>query len=199
MCKLVKYSLLNSQKCSNFIIYITCIKKVAPLKVFEIFSLRLSFFGVKFCKCVGNSHPRIFTDFCRFILIFHQMALIIPRVPIVFTLSSCKYSPRKWKCSVPAFWKWRHFSLSRVLVSDNNCKQSLSVWYFTINVLLTLLLTRDIDIANLSVRPLRSGIVWYDLTYSHRLFWPYGSPIILVLLASNIFTKFRWGHPLRGQ
>jgi len=26
----------------------------------------------------------------------------------------------------------------------------------------------------------------------------YGSPIILVLSASNIFTKFRRGHPLRG-
>jgi len=30
------------------------------------------------------------------------------------------------------------------------------------------------------------------------VFSPYGSPIILVLLASNIFTKFRRGHPLRG-
>ena len=27
---------------------------------------------------------------------------------------------------------------------------------------------------------------------------PYGSPIILVLLASNIFTKFWRGHHLRG-
>ena len=30
------------------------------------------------------------------------------------------------------------------------------------------------------------------------LFSPYGSQIILVLSASNTFTKFRWGHPLRG-
>ena len=29
-------------------------------------------------------------------------------------------------------------------------------------------------------------------------FSPYGSPIILVLPPSNIFTKFRRGHPLRG-
>jgi len=43
------------------------------------------------------------------------MALIFPRVPIVFTVSSFEHSPRKWKCSVPAFWKWSHFSFSRVV------------------------------------------------------------------------------------
>ena len=36
------------------------------------------------------------------------------------------------------------------------------------------------------------------LTYRHRFFSPYGSPIILVLPASNIFTKFRRGHPPTG-
>jgi len=35
------------------------------------------------------------------------------------------------------------------------------------------------------------------LPYRH-VFSPYGSPIILVLPASNIFTKFRRGHPLWG-
>jgi len=35
------------------------------------------------------------------------------------------------------------------------------------------------------------------LTYRHS-FSPYGSPIILVLPASNISTKFRQDHPLRG-
>ena len=35
------------------------------------------------------------------------------------------------------------------------------------------------------------------LIYRHSFFSPYGSPIILVLPASNIFTKFRRGHPLR--
>ena len=37
-------------------------------------------------------------------------------------------------------------------------------------------------------------------TASHiiTVFSPYGSPIIIVLPASNIFTKFRRGHPLRG-
>jgi len=50
------------------------------------------------------------------------------------------------------------------------------------------------------VRQLRFGIVCKrnGLTYCHRFFSQYGSPIILVLSASNIFTKFRRGHPLLG-
>jgi len=75
-------------------------KKVDSHKTFwNIFtSVRPKSFCVKFCKFVGNSYPRISTNFWRFILIFHQMALIFPRVPIVFTLSSFEYSPIKWKC-----------------------------------------------------------------------------------------------------
>ena len=46
------------------------------------------------------------------------------------------------------------------------------------------ILTHDIDIANLSVRYVP---VLYEngLTYCHRFFSPYGSPIILVLPASK--------------
>jgi len=36
------------------------------------------------------------------------------------------------------------------------------------------------------------------LTYCHSFFSPYGSPIILVLSAPNIFTKFRRGPPCGG-
>ena len=36
------------------------------------------------------------------------------------------------------------------------------------------------------------------LTYRHSFFSPHGSPIILFSSASNIFTKFRRGHPLWG-
>jgi len=32
-----------------------------------------------------------------------------------------------------------------------------------------------------------------------QFFSPFVSPIILVLSASNIFAKFRGGHPLRGR
>jgi len=52
------------------------------------------------------------------------------------------------------------------------------------------ILTRDIDIANLSVRPSVRYVLIPDengLTYRHS-FFTYGSPIILVLHALNIFT-----------
>jgi len=51
------------------------------------------------------------------------MALIFPRVAIVFTLSNFEYSPIKWKCSVPAFRHYVHVLMS------NNCKQSITVWF----------------------------------------------------------------------
>ena len=58
--------------------YTGCFKKAPPKKkLFGIVSLRLSF-CVKFCKFVGISCSDIFANFCRFILIFHQMALIFP-------------------------------------------------------------------------------------------------------------------------
>jgi len=68
-------------------------------------------------------------------------------------------------------------------------------------------LTRDIDIAILSVRPsvrpwcsgsLLDENGWTLGLLSQLFFSPHGSPIILVLSASNTFTKFRQGHPLRG-
>jgi len=62
-------------------------------------------------------------------------------------------------------------------------------------------LTRNIDIAILSVRPssVRDFPVLDEngLTYCCS-FSLYGSPIILILPASNIFTKFRRGHSVWG-
>jgi len=56
-------------------------KKVAP----KTFWTSAKSFCVKFCKFVGNSYPHKSTNFRVFIKIFHQIALIFPRVPIVFT------------------------------------------------------------------------------------------------------------------
>jgi len=63
------------------------------------------------------------------------------------------------------------------------------------------ILTRDIDIAYLSLCPSVCPSVRYvpvpdenGLTYRHSFFSPYGSRIILVLPALNIFTEFRRGH-----
>jgi len=56
------------------------------------------------------------------------------------------------------------------------------------------ILTRDIDIANLSVCLSVRYVPVSDengLTYRHSFFSLYGSPIIQVLPASNILTKFR--------
>ena len=66
-------------------------------------------------------------------------------------------------------------------------------------------LTRDIDIAILSVCPSVRPSVRYvpvtdekGLTYCHSFFSPYGSPIFLILEASNVFMKFLRDHSLRG-
>jgi len=99
-------------------------QKSSPLKLFGIFSLLLSLFFVKFCKFVG-SYPHISTNFCRFILIFHQMALI-------FSTTSHRFHPVKfWVGLFTKKWKMQlfgNFSSSRVLVSDD-CKRSITVWF----------------------------------------------------------------------
>ena len=114
-----------------------CLKKVAPKKTFWNIFNSVKSFCVKFCKFVGNSYPHISANFCTFILIFHQMALIFPRVPVVFTrqVLSRPIHPENEK---QLFGNDVIFSSSSVSVSDN-CKQMITVWIFTTNVLLTLL------------------------------------------------------------
>ena len=71
------------------------------------------------------------------------------------------------------------------------------------------ILTRDrpTDIAILSVRPFVYPSVCPSVTFRYSMKTashivivssPHGSPIILVLYVSNVFTQFRWGHPLWG-
>ena len=57
------------------------LQKKLPPKTFRNNFTSVKCFCVKFCKFVGNSYPDASTNFCRFILIFHQTALIFPRVP----------------------------------------------------------------------------------------------------------------------
>ena len=67
-------------------------KKVAPLKLFAIFSLRLSIFPMKFCQYVASLYLHIITNnFGGFILIFNKMALIFLGVAIVFNVFSFKF------------------------------------------------------------------------------------------------------------
>jgi len=62
-------------------------------------------------------------------------------------------------------------------------------------------LSRDIYIANLSVRlSVRPSVRNVSVSDENGLTYRHSSPIILVLPApTNIFTKFRRGHPLLGR
>ena len=46
---------------------------------------------MKFCKYIASLHLHILTDFCGFILIFNNMALIFLGVPIVFNVFSLSF------------------------------------------------------------------------------------------------------------
>ena len=111
-------------------------KKVAPPpKTFWNIFTSVKSFCVKFCKFVGNSYPHISTKFCRFILIFHQMVLIFPRVPIVWVgLFTQKINMQLFKNDI--IFPHR---VSQCPIIVNNWRLSD---FFTINVLLTLLLGR---------------------------------------------------------
>jgi len=76
------------------------------------------------------------------------------------------------------------------------CQTSIEVFLSRVSIL-----TRDIDVANLSVCLSVRYVPVPDengLTHRHN-FSPYGSPITLVLPASNTCTKFRRGHPVRER
>ena len=64
-------------------------EKSRPLKPFGIFSLQLGLFAWNFTQLLAIHNPH--TDFSKFILIFNQMALILPWVPNVFAVSSFEY------------------------------------------------------------------------------------------------------------
>ena len=66
-------------------------EKSSPTKTFWNIFTSVKSFCVIFCKFLGSSYPHVSASFCTFILIFHQMALIFTRVPIVFTVSGFEY------------------------------------------------------------------------------------------------------------
>ena len=85
--------------------------------------------------------------------------------------------------------------LDEVIREAGNLQHFLSTFLSRVSTL-----TRDIDIAILSVRLSVRDVPVLDengLTYCH-IFSSYGSPIILVVSESNIFTKFELGHPPAG-
>ena len=85
-----------------------------------------------------------------------------------------------------------------------NVYEWMNEWMNVVFIARVSRLTRDIDIAIFVCPAVRDTLmVLYEngltyITYRHS-FSPYGNPIFLVLPASNIFTKFQLGHPLRGR
>jgi len=80
-----------------------------PINLWNIFT-SVRYFCVKFYRFVGNSYPYVSVNFCTFILIFHQMALIFPWVPIVFTVSvfGVLNADTSW---ARTWWESHHFQL----------------------------------------------------------------------------------------
>jgi len=63
-------------------------KKSRPPTTFnDIFAWTESF-CIKFYTLIGSLYPRMCTDFRLFILTFNELALILSRAPIIFTVSS---------------------------------------------------------------------------------------------------------------
>jgi len=56
-----------------------------PLKLLTHIFASIKSFCMKLCTFVGNWYLHVRSNFGRFFLIFYQMALILPRAPIVFT------------------------------------------------------------------------------------------------------------------
>ena len=108
--------------------YTGCFRKKSnpqPKTFWNIFTSVKSF-CVKFCEFVGNSYPHLSINFCRFILIFHQMALF-------FSTTTHRFCPLK-------FWigLFTQKMIMQIFGNDvffvieclSNCKQSITVWFF---------------------------------------------------------------------
>ena len=108
---------------------------------------------MKFCKFASNWYSHISTTFCRFILIFHQMALI-------FFMSNHRFHPVKFwvglftqNMKMQLFGNDVIFFVCPTYAVSDNCKQSITV-IFTSNVLLTLSVCCQVP----------SNRYWYEAT-----------------------------------
>jgi len=63
-------------------------QKSRPPTTFDDIFAQVESFCIKFCTFIGSVYPRMSTDFRLFILTFNEMALILLRAPIIFTVSS---------------------------------------------------------------------------------------------------------------
>jgi len=77
-------------------------KKSRPPTTFNDISAWAESFCIKFYTLIGNLYPRMCTDFRLFILTCNEMALILSRSPIIFTVSSLDCSAGNKKSRVSA-------------------------------------------------------------------------------------------------
>jgi len=61
--------------------------KNSPPTTFDNIFAWAESFCIKFCTFIGNLYPHMSTDFCLFILTVNEMALILLRATIIFTVS----------------------------------------------------------------------------------------------------------------
>jgi len=62
-------------------------KSRSPTTFYHIFA-HVESFCIQFCTFIGILYPHMSTDFHLFILTFNEMALILLRAPVIFTVSS---------------------------------------------------------------------------------------------------------------
>ena len=62
--------------------------KSTPPKTFDDIFALVESFCIKFCTFISNLYPHMSTDFRLFIFTFNEMALILLRASIIFTVSS---------------------------------------------------------------------------------------------------------------
>jgi len=105
------------------------VKKSRPLTTFDHIFAQVESFCIKFCTFIGSLYPHMSTDFHLFILTFNEMALILLRAPIIFTVSS-------FDCSaISLFCKNAEYQLNEndVIVFAIKCFmfcQQMVVWFF---------------------------------------------------------------------
>ena len=108
----------------------------------------------------------------------------------------------------PFRWLWSP-QTSFCILRQNALKQNdeWMRWWWYLHTIISVFSRKQLRYVRLYGTAMVSGVcrLWRSCTLLEtvqlfgNIFAPYGSPIILGLPASNIITKFRRGHSLRGR
>jgi len=83
---------------------------------------------IKFCTFIGNSYPHMCTNFRLFIFTFNEMALILLREPVIFTVSSFNCSAISLLCKNAEYQLNGNYVIVFVIKCLMFCKQMI-VWF----------------------------------------------------------------------